>query len=135
MELSEIESGGPPKDGIPAIDKPRFAAIPVARAWLKPKEPAIVLRLGAKARAYPIQVLMFHEIVNDRFERIPVAVTFCPLCNASVIFDRRVENAVLDFGTTGRLPSRTSSCMTARPSRGGSNSLAKESSGATRGPS
>jgi hypothetical protein len=103
VELSEIESGGPPKDGIPAIDRPHFAAIPMARAWLKPKEPVIVLRQGAKARAYPIQILMFHEIVNDTFEGVPVAVTFCPLCNASIVFDRRVAGSVLDFGTTGRL--------------------------------
>ena len=103
VELSEIESGGPPKDGIPAIDRPRFAAIPMARAWLKRREPVIVLRLGTKARAYPIQILMFHEIVNDTFDGVPVAVTFCPLCNASLVFDRRVGGAALDFGTTGRL--------------------------------
>jgi hypothetical protein len=103
VELAEIESGGPPKDGIAAIDRPRFVAVSAARAWLKPKEPVIALRLGAKARAYPIQILMFHEIVNDSFEGVPVAVTFCPLCNASIVFERRVEQAVLDFGTTGRL--------------------------------
>ncbi len=87
MDLSEIESGGPPKDGIPAIDKP--------------KEPVIALRIGAKARAYPLQILMFHEIANDTFEGVPVAVTFCPLCNASIVFERRVDGGVLDFGTTG----------------------------------
>jgi hypothetical protein len=103
VDLAEIESGGPPKDGIPAIDRPRFAAVASVRAWLKPKEPVIVLRLGAKARAYPIQILMFHEIVNDTFEGVPVAVTFCPLCNASLVFERRVGGTVLDFGTTGRL--------------------------------
>lgn len=103
VDLSEIESGGPPKDGIPAIDKPRFVAAPQARAWLKPKEPVIALRIGAKARAYPLQILMFHEIVNDTFEGVPVAVTFCPLCNASIVFERRVDGSVLDFGTTGRL--------------------------------
>ena len=103
VELSEIESGGPPKDGIPAIDKPRFVSVNAARSWLKPKEPVIVVRVGAKARAHPLQVLMFHEIVNDRFEGVPMAVTFCPLCNASIVFDRRVGNAVLDFGTTGKL--------------------------------
>lgn len=103
VELSEIESGGPPKDGIPAIDRPRFSAVPIARAWLKPKEPVIVLRLGAKARAYPIQILMFHEIVNDTFNGVPVAVTFCPLCNASIVFERSVGADALDFGTTGRL--------------------------------
>ena len=103
VELAEIESGGPPKDGIPAIDRPRFVGARVARAWLKAKEPVIVLRLGSEARAYPIQILMFHEIVNDVVAGVPAAVTFCPLCNASMVFDRRVAGRVLDFGTTGRL--------------------------------
>ena len=103
VDLAEIESGGPPKDGIPAIDRPRFVTAAAAREWLKPKEPVIVLRLGAQARAYPIQILMFHEIVNDTLAGVPVAVTFCPLCNASMVYERRVGGATLDFGTTGKL--------------------------------
>jgi len=103
VELAEIESGGPPKDGIPAIDRPRFVGVPFARTWLKPREPVIVLRLGKEARAYPLQVLMYHEIVNDTVNGTPVAVTFCPLCNASIVFERRAGAQVLDFGTTGRL--------------------------------
>jgi hypothetical protein len=103
IDLAEIESGGPPKDGIPAIDRPRFVGTPVARAWLKPREPVIVLRLGKDARAYPLQILMYHEIVNDTVNGVPVAVTFCPLCNASIVFERRLGGRLLDFGTTGRL--------------------------------
>jgi hypothetical protein len=103
VDFAEIESGGPPKDGIPAIDRPRFVSTRAARAWLKPKEPVIVLRVGREARAYPIQILMFHEIVNDTVGGVEIAVTFCPLCNASIVFDRRVGGRVLDFGTTGRL--------------------------------
>ena len=103
VELSEIESGGPPKDGIPAIDRPRFVDAAAARAWLKPQEPVIALRLGKEARAYPLQILMYHEIVNDALNGTPVAVTFCPLCNASIVFERRVGGRALDFGTTGRL--------------------------------
>jgi hypothetical protein len=103
VDLNEILSGGPPKDGIPAIDRPRFVGARAARAWLRPEEPVIALRLGKEARAYPLQVLMFHEIVNDEVSGRPVAVTFCPLCNASIVFDRRVAGRVLDFGTTGRL--------------------------------
>jgi hypothetical protein len=103
VDLAEIESGGPPKDGIPAIDRPRFVGTPTARAWLKAKEPVIVLRMGKDVRAYPLQILMYHEIVNDTVNGVPVAVTFCPLCNASIVFERRVGDRVLDFGTTGRL--------------------------------
>lgn len=62
-----------------------------------------MVRSGTKARAYPLQILMYHEIVNDRFEGVPMAVTFCPRCNASIVFERRVGESVLDFGTTGRL--------------------------------
>jgi len=103
IKLSEIQHGGPPKDGIPAIDRPHFDTASQARDWLSPQEPVIVLRLSGRARAYPLQILMYHEIVNDVVAGMPVAVTFCPLCNASLVFDRRVGNRILDFGTTGRL--------------------------------
>ncbi len=103
VRLEEIQSGGPPKDGIPAIDQPRFVTPDDAGKWLDRREPVIVFELNGDARAYPLQVLMFHEIVNDTVGGMPVAVTFCPLCNASIVFDRRVEGALLDFGTTGKL--------------------------------
>lgn len=103
VALEEIHSGGPPKDGIPAIDRPRFVTIEAAARWLDPREPVIVLERNGDARAYPLQILMFHEIVNDIVGGAPVAVTFCPLCNASIVFDRNVQGAVLDFGTTGKL--------------------------------
>ncbi|MBI3937879.1 MAG: DUF3179 domain-containing protein [Betaproteobacteria bacterium] len=101
--LEEIVSGGPPRDGIPAIDRPRFVAAAEAGRWLDPREPVIVFEHRGEVRAYPLQILMFHEIVNDTVGGTPVAITFCPLCNASIVFDRRVGGAVLDFGTTGKL--------------------------------
>ncbi len=102
VDLAEIQSGGPPKDGIPAIDHPRFA--PLAEATdLKPEEPVISLVIGGEARAYPLRILMWHEIVNDVVAGIPVAVTYCPLCNTSIVFDRRLDGRTLDFGTTGKL--------------------------------
>jgi len=101
--LGEIDSGGPPKDGIPAIDRPRFVLQRDASRWLDPREPVIVFEHRGEARAYPLQILIFHEIVNDVVAGTPVIVTFCPLCNAAVVFDRRVDGAVLDFGTTGKL--------------------------------
>lgn len=103
VEFAEILSGGPSKDGIPAIDRPKFVAPGEAVGWLKPDEPVIALRVQGDARAYPLQILTYHEIVNDTVGGVPVAVTFCPLCNASIVFDRRVGGRVLDFGTTGRL--------------------------------
>jgi hypothetical protein len=103
VALEEIGSGGPPKDGIPAIDRPRFVAPSEAARWLDPREPVIVFERNGDARAYPLQILIFHEIVNDTVGGVPVAVTFCPLCNASIVFHRRVRGAELDFGTTGKL--------------------------------
>ncbi|TEU00250.1 MAG: DUF3179 domain-containing protein, partial [Dehalococcoidia bacterium] len=99
----EILSGGPPKDGIPSIDEPQAVSIEEADAWLKPQEPVILVQIGDEARAYPIQILMWHEIVNDTMGGVPVTVTFCPLCNTGVAFERTFDGQVLDFGTTGRL--------------------------------
>ena len=71
--------------------------------WLNDKEPVIAFEHNGVARAYPLQILMFHEIVNDTVGGKPFSVTFCPLCNASIVFEREVGGEVLDFGTTGRL--------------------------------
>lgn len=104
VEFNEILSGGPPKDGIPAIDKPKFAGFTDARVQdMAPTEPVIGLIMNGKARAYPLHVLTWHEIVNDELAGIPITVTYCPLCNSSIVFDRRLDGRVLDFGTTGKL--------------------------------
>jgi uncharacterized protein DUF3179 len=103
VPYNEILSGGPPKDGIPAIDHPKFVSVAEADDWLKPVEPVIFFQLGDDARAYPIQIFMWHEIVNDTVGDVPVVVTFCPLCNTAIAFERTVSGRVLDFGTTGRL--------------------------------
>jgi len=103
VPLSDITSGGPPRDGIPPIDEPRFVTVAEADAWLEEKEPVIHLAIGDDVRAYPLQILMWHEIVNDAIDGRPVAVTFCPLCNTAIVFDRRVGDRTLDFGTTGNL--------------------------------
>jgi hypothetical protein len=103
VPLSEIMSGGPPRDGIPPIDRPRLEPVDRADLWLAPQEPVIHLQIGSEARAYPLQILIWHEIVNDLVGETPVAVTFCPLCNSAIAFDRRLNGRVLDFGTTGNL--------------------------------
>ncbi len=99
----EIVSGGVPKDGIPAIDAPQFESVQAADEWLEDPDPLILFEHGDTVRAYPLAILIWHEIVNDRVEELPIAVTFCPLCNASIVFDRRVDDTVLDFGVTGNL--------------------------------
>ncbi|WP_193371621.1 DUF3179 domain-containing protein [Pelagibius marinus] len=102
VPFDEILSGGPPKDGIPAIDDPRFVAVAEA-GNLAPAEPVIGLEIAGDARAYPLRVLTWHEIVNDTVGGTPVAVTYCPLCNAAIVFDRRVDGEATTFGTTGLL--------------------------------
>lgn len=103
IDLNELMSGGIGKDGIPAILNPQFISISAAMSWIKPQEPVIVLVSGEEARAYPLQILMWHEIVNDRFNDLPIIVTFCPLCNSAMAFDARVEGRELTFGVTGML--------------------------------
>ncbi|MFN2469163.1 MAG: DUF3179 domain-containing (seleno)protein, partial [Gaiellaceae bacterium] len=83
VPLAEFESGGPPKDGIPAIDEPKLVGIAEAERWLDGREPVIALTVAGETRAYPIQILTWHEIVNDEIGGVPVAVTFCPLCNTA----------------------------------------------------
>ncbi len=102
IAFSEILSGGPPKDGIPSIDKPIFDPVAKTKSLIA-TEPVIQLILNGDARAYPLRILTWHEIVNDSVGGVPVAVTYCPLCNASIVFDRRLGGKVLDFGTTGKL--------------------------------
>ena len=99
----EILSGGPPKDGIPSLDHLRFVPVAEADVWLKPVEPVIFVQVSKDARAYPLQILIWHEIVNDTVGGLPLVVTFCPLCNTAIAFERTVNGQELDFGTTGRL--------------------------------
>ncbi len=104
VDLSSIRSGGPPKDGIPSIDKPEFTTVgQAAMKGLAGREPVVSVVVGDDARAYPLRILMWHEIVNDTVGGMPVSVTYCPLCNSAVVFDRRLGERVLDFGTTGKL--------------------------------
>lgn len=102
VELSEIRSGGPPPDGIPPIDEPRF--LPVDDVdFLDDSEPVLALTVGDETRAYPVQILIWHEIVNDTLDGVPVTVTYCPLCNSAIAYDRRLDERILDFGTSGQL--------------------------------
>ncbi|MCK5735071.1 MAG: DUF3179 domain-containing protein, partial [Spirochaetaceae bacterium] len=100
---SSILSGGPPKDGIPAVDHPSYESTREAGGWLSDNEPVILVRVGNEARIYPIQILTWHEIINDELGGIPLTVSFCPLCNTGVVFKRSHSGLILDFGTTGRL--------------------------------
>jgi hypothetical protein len=110
VPLSEFRSGGPPRDGIPPIDEPHYVSQSEADAWLGPDEPVIAVALeqpdgSVLSRAYPLQIMVWHEIVNDILDATPLLATFCPLCYTAIVYDRRLEagGAVYDFGTTGNL--------------------------------
>jgi hypothetical protein len=103
IPFSDILSGGPPKDGIPAIDNPTFVSVAEADGWIGPREPVLVYEGEGVVRIYPYQILTWHEIVNDVVGDRPITVTFCPLCNTAIIFDATVHDEQLTFGTTGRL--------------------------------
>jgi hypothetical protein len=107
IDLDEIISGGPPPDGIPPIDDPVYESIDDASDWLQPTSPVMVVDIEGDARAFPLAILTWHEIVNDDIGGVPLTVTYCPLCNSALVFDRTVEGPdgveVLDFGTSGRL--------------------------------
>lgn len=99
---SEIMSGGPPRDGIPSIDKPKF--VPAAKAdFLRDDDIVIGLVRGEVARAYPLRILVWHEIVNDMIGGDPVAITYCSLCGTSMVFDGRVGGRPRSFGVSGLL--------------------------------
>ncbi|WP_284264978.1 DUF3179 domain-containing protein [Roseicyclus amphidinii] len=103
VDLSEIRSGGVPRDGIPSVENPAFLRAS-QETRLEGAEPVVTLALpGETPRAYPIRYLTWHEIVNDTVGGRPVAVTFCPLCNSALAFDRRVGGRVLEFGVSGNL--------------------------------
>ncbi|CAN5557724.1 DUF3179 domain-containing protein [soil metagenome] len=102
IDPDEVRSGGQPPDGIPPIDEPTYESAD-AVDWLAPQEPVLSLTIEGETRAYPLRVMTWHEIVNDTLGGAPVAVTYCPLCNSGVAFEREVDGEVLTFGTSGRL--------------------------------
>lgn len=105
IDLNELLVGIPssdPRDAIPPIDGPRFE--PVSESdWIQDQEPGVLVDLDGDARFYPLSIMTRHEIVNDEIAGIPVAVTYCPLCNTALAFDRRFEDSVLRLGVSGLL--------------------------------
>ncbi len=102
IDVDEILAGGPPRDGIPSIDNPKFLAID-AVDYLRDDDIVVGVRVGDTNRAYPLRILIWHEIVNDEVEGKPVAVTYCPLCGTAMVFDRDVGGTVRTFGVSGLL--------------------------------
>ena len=91
-----------PPDAIPALEDPAFEAVSEA-SWLEPVEPVLALEIAGDARAYPLRIMTWHELVNGTVGGVPVTVSYCPLCNSAVAYDRRLGERILDFGTSGAL--------------------------------
>lgn len=102
IELDRLLAGGPPPDGIPPVDDPTFLRVDDVD-FVEDGEAVLVLEIDGDARAYPVQIMTWHEIVNDTVGGTPVTVSFCPLCNSAIAYDRRLDDRVLDFGTSGML--------------------------------
>lgn len=102
IDLSSIRAGGPPPDGIPSLDRPTFETVESV-GWLEPEEAVLALEIDGVARAYPVRIMIWHELVNDTVAGVPVTVSYCPLCNSALAYDRRLGDRILDFGTSGRL--------------------------------
>ncbi len=102
IPLDKIKSGGPPKDGIPSIDDPKFAKVSDSQ-FVSDSDIVIGLEINGDIRAYPLFILVWHEIVNDRVGDIPLAVTYCPLCYTNQVFERVINGNEVEFGTSGKL--------------------------------
>ncbi|MEW8561558.1 MAG: DUF3179 domain-containing protein [Candidatus Thiodiazotropha sp.] len=102
MPVEQILPGGPPKDGIPAIDRPKFISAHKVD-YLAPDDRVLGLSYNGQVKAYPIAIMNWHEIVNDRFGSEPVAITFCPLCGSGIAFKSEQNNRPLSFGVSGLL--------------------------------
>lgn len=101
VDVARIDRGGPPRDGIPAIDRPRF--VTAAASGLRAGDRILGLVHDGVTRAYPVRILNWHEVVNDRFGEVPVAITYCPLCGSGIAFDARAGSRSLNFGVSGLL--------------------------------
>jgi len=98
----EVLAGGPPKDGIPALTRPKFVLAEKA-TYLGDEDRVIGLVSGDQAKAYPLKILNYHEIINDSLGDLSVAVTYCPLCDSCAVFDRKTKAGVREFGVSGLL--------------------------------
>ena len=103
VDPDKIRSGGPPKDGIPSIDDPKFVSVEEADAWIQDNELVLAIIYKGVERVYPLQIMVWHEIVNDKIAGDPVLITYCPLCGSGIAYERKIEGQEVEFGTSGKL--------------------------------
>jgi len=103
VDPSKIRSGGPPKDGIPSIDNPKYVSLEEADDWIEDNELVLAIIYKGVKRVYPLQILVWHEIVNDNIAGDPILITYCPLCGSGIAFEGSINGEAVDFGTSGKL--------------------------------
>jgi hypothetical protein len=103
VDPSKIVSGGPPKDGIPSIDNPKYVSVAEADQWIQDNELVLAIVYKGVKRVYPLQIMVWHEIVNDVIAGDPVLITYCPLCGSGIAYERLINDEAVEFGTSGKL--------------------------------
>jgi len=103
VDPAKIRGGGPPKDGIPSIDNPKFVTVTDADEWIEDNELVMALIYKGEKRVYPFQIMVWHEIVNDNVAGDPILITYCPLCGSGIAYERTINGEEVEFGTSGKL--------------------------------
>lgn len=103
IDPDKIISGGPPKDGIPSIDHPKFVSVEEADKWINDTELVLAITYKGVKRVYPLQIMVWHEIVNDKIAGDPILITYCPLCGSGIAYERKINGEEVEFGTSGKL--------------------------------
>ncbi len=103
VDPREIRGGGPPKDGIPSIDNPKYVSVQDADEWIQDNELGLAIIHNGVKRFYPLQIMVWHEIVNDEIDGDPILITYCPLCGSGIAYIPEVDGEIVEFGTSGKL--------------------------------
>jgi len=103
VDPDKIVGGGPPKDGIPSIDNPTFVSVAEADEWIEDDELVLAITYKDEKRVYPLQIMAWHEIVNDVIAGDPILITYCPLCGTGIAYERVLDGESVEFGTSGKL--------------------------------
>lgn len=103
IDPEKLVGGGPPKDGIPSIDNPGFVSVEEADQWIQDNELVLAIIYNGEERVYPLQIMVWHEIVNDTIAGDPILITYCPLCGSGISYERRIGEKAVEFGVSGKL--------------------------------
>jgi hypothetical protein len=103
VDPEKIRSGGPPMDGIPSIDDPTYVSLQEADEWIEDNQLVLAIIYKGVKRVYPLQIMVWHEIVNDNLAGDPIAITYCPLCGSGIAYERKINGEEVEFGTSGKL--------------------------------